>query len=490
MATVETSHIPATIKEAYYNLSQEGFAVWIRLHVCNEQSLAEGRGKLARRLGYSEARSNEILRELSLAGYVVCIPGPRPATPTTVKILRRCKISGRNSFVRLSRTLDYPSDLTVKNSELSNDLAAMTVGLNRLAKTTVSDHFQGGSDGDQMPPLKTNIAGEKAHTMSKNETIKKHASTAGGHEKKRTKRVKFLTPSGGIVVDVKPGHERETIVHYRESKLDLVKFDPKERRAKRALQKQRAIKRPAAGKPIDWSRLDKVGKPAVTFDLDDKERARAIALLTTDTRKLTTPERKLRKQVERKYTTAFIRIYELYRKDVQRSNGNTHVAYGVMDNERKYALRAAIACIVKGVTPRQVLEYWHKNIGDFANANMSVPPLPFLAQPAMIDTVTIAAMAARHDVTPRAKRRGRAKGRSMHTMSDVSLLHRDLRRALMGAGFDLSEINDKYLTAIQAYAVDVVSGSMEANVIPSKLRAMVKWAAENIYHGVDVDDFI
>lgn len=86
--------------DAYNALSQEAFAVWMRLHVAAEDQLKH-RGKVAQMIGYSEGRSNEILRELRFAGYVSCTPGERPGMPTTVILERRCKIPGKTQFVRL-----------------------------------------------------------------------------------------------------------------------------------------------------------------------------------------------------------------------------------------------------------------------------------------------------------------------------------------------------------------------------------------------------
>ncbi len=488
---MKTNHEIVTIIEAYNNLSQEAFAVWIRLHVTEDQQLCEGRVKLARTLGYSEARSNEILRELSLAGYVECIPGPRIATPTTVRVRRRCKISGKNRFVRLRRGLSgHAHDLIIKNDSLASEFASMTAGLGRFAQSAESDTDEYGSGTDGSDSLKSSIECRRTRAMVKKQPNKKVPKEGSGSGVERPKRIKFLTLDGGIEPDQKSSHERKSIEHYiPKSGIDLSKFSPKERRAKRVLRKQKTIKRPATGKPINWSRMDQTGKPQITFSPGESERARMVAVLTTDPRKLCGPERKLKKAMEGKLKTEFTRIYERYRKDVQRQFGRTSVSYGVMPAEAKYALRAAVSCIVKGVTPRQVLEYWHANIGDFVNANMSVPPLTFLAQPAMIDTVVIAGMAEKHDIGAGTKRKRRS-GRSMHTMSDTSLLHRGLRRALMEQGFDLSKLNDRYLATIQAYAVDVASGATDPGVIPSKLRDMVQWAADNVFHDVDPEDYI
>lgn len=308
---------------------------------------------------------------------------------------------------------------------------------------------------------------------------------------KRLKKRRFLTFDGGIIPRAENAHVLNPIVNYRSKSknLDLSLFSKKKRRAKRVSQKANSLKHPDLGKPIDWDKLDATGLPQVTFTPDDNQRARWLILLVEeDVRRLTVIERKLKKQLEKKFQTAFIRIYETYRRMHMRELGweSAH-NYGVLPGERKYALKAAAACLSKCVTPRQVLEYWHSHIGDFANSGMTVPPLTFLSQPANVDTVAISRMAKKHGES--SDRHAKLE-RSRHTMSDTSLLHRGLRRELMGAGFDLSDFNDKFLATIQAYAIDVVSGNTEVKFIPNRLREMVKWAAENTFDGVDVDEYI
>ncbi|MGW8178190.1 MAG: hypothetical protein ACWGQW_05395, partial [bacterium] len=282
-------------------------------------------------------------------------------------------------------------------------------------------------------------------------------------------------------------HVSDTIGHFSSPKsgLDISRYS-KKGRAKRDSALSR-VKHPDVGKPIDWARLDQWGKPQITFSPSEAKREKMMDLLTSDVRRLSPPEKKLRKEMESKLESEFVRMYERYRRMVLRERGRSKASYAVLGGERKYALKAAVACIVKGVTPRQVLEYWHAHIGDFADSKMPVPPLTFLSQPANIDTVMIDGMSSSSDAPPRSKK---ARTHSMHTMNDTSLLHPKFRKALMEAGFDLTGLNDSYLTTIQAYAIDIVSGAVKARLIPAKIRGMVKWAADNFYADVNVEDYI
>lgn len=90
-----------TIKEAYDELSQEAFAVWMRLLVTLDSELARGRAHLAATLGYSEGRSNAILRELRHKCYIKFVKAARIGQPTTIQIQRRALISGPARIIRL-----------------------------------------------------------------------------------------------------------------------------------------------------------------------------------------------------------------------------------------------------------------------------------------------------------------------------------------------------------------------------------------------------
>ena len=89
---------PIRIAEAYEELTRQGFAVWMRLVIMEYNELSN-RKVLAKVLGYSVARSNQILRELKRKGYISFIVGAS-WEPTEVVIERRPFLEGRGKFVR------------------------------------------------------------------------------------------------------------------------------------------------------------------------------------------------------------------------------------------------------------------------------------------------------------------------------------------------------------------------------------------------------
>jgi hypothetical protein len=92
---------PVRIEDAYDELTHHGFAVWMRLVVAETRELQQGRTKLAKWLGYSQCRSNTVLRELKRKGYISFVTNGA-FRPTEVFIERKPILVARNQFVRLA----------------------------------------------------------------------------------------------------------------------------------------------------------------------------------------------------------------------------------------------------------------------------------------------------------------------------------------------------------------------------------------------------
>ena len=123
---------PVTIQKAYQELTHEGFAVWLRLMVATDAELRAGRGSLARLLGYSERRSNEVLRELNMKGYVDfdTVGGGRP---TRVIIQRRALVNARASqFARIASVAQGSLvGSAVRLTHVGKDTFTVSVGLSQ-----------------------------------------------------------------------------------------------------------------------------------------------------------------------------------------------------------------------------------------------------------------------------------------------------------------------------------------------------------------------
>jgi hypothetical protein len=257
-------------------------------------------------------------------------------------------------------------------------------------------------------------------------------------------------------------------------KIDISKFEKITKK-----KKTKKPKHPSLGLPIDWRdfELDKRGLPKVSFDLSDRDRENYLKILNTKKKKFTTEGKKIKEKLEKKLSSEFIRLYEKYRRAASIELGKS-TSYVVLEKEKKYALQIVINCLSKEVTPIQVFEYWHEHIKNFANRNMVVPSLPFLSSPVNIDSVAIDLMRLRYSSKPT---REQKENFSLNTLGDVSKLDRGLRSALVASEIFNMSINDDYLVSVQAYAMDLAAGNIEACIVPRNLRDMVVWCAENYF---------
>lgn len=231
---------------------------------------------------------------------------------------------------------------------------------------------------------------------------------------------------------------------------------------------------------IDWSEMDQRGQPALSFEPGDRNRPRHLEVLRRK------PSDQERKRLMSKIATEFSRIYTRYRKAAERRT-RAYSDYEVERGERKYAAEAGMWCLIKGVTPRRVLEYWDENIKTFADGSMLVPPLSFLRAPANIDRVACSAISrpskrGRHE--PRGKPvgipRDPRKPFGGNSFSDTDGLDVRLRPALQDAGFDTQDYNDRFLMTIQKNAISIASGK-HVFMGAGKAKEMAKWAAEHLY---------
>jgi len=254
----------------------------------------------------------------------------------------------------------------------------------------------------------------------------------------------------------------------------------KKRTAKTNAEHRKFAKDRVAKKPIDWSRLDQVGRPVVSFDPFHEDRPRALRILGRDARDRT------RQEIVRKYGVEFSRIYVRYRRDAERrKTGITAPDYMVRhEREQKACEEAAIQCVLRGVTPRQVLEYWDANIKNYTNNNLTIPPLNFLKSASAIDRVACSALGTvgRIERTKAAPETVKIKPENRNTFSGVGGLDIRLRPTLEAAGFATQAYNDRYLLSIQHNALAVAAGK-SIFMAEGRVRNMVKHAAKSLYSG-------
>lgn len=217
---------------------------------------------------------------------------------------------------------------------------------------------------------------------------------------------------------------------------------------------------------LDWDKVDMRGNPAISFTLNDTDRAKMVAILEL-------PAHDLRRiRLSNKLGAEFMRIYCAYRRQIE-------IKYITSPRERKYANTAGELCIYKRMVPHNYIEFWHYRIGEFTG--MKYPSLNFLASAANADTAacSMIGMKASARVQPPKKEQRPKHGNSY---SDTSTLDPRLRSGLEKAGFDVSDYDDRYLKNIQVDAMDIASG-FKLNV-SGKLKPLVDWAVRHLYKDV------
>lgn len=189
-----------------------------------------------------------------------------------------------------------------------------------------------------------------------------------------------------------------------------------------------------------------------------------------------------RKRLMDKLGTEFGRIYTRYRRQAESlyAMKPSPFSYEIPDREKHYAAEAGVWCVIKGVTPRSLLEYWHRHIKTFASRTMKIPPLSLMQSPGMVDQVACAAMDSEPPppLPEYDKKKRDPRPESRNSFSDEGALDRRLRRGLERAGFDTQDYSDRYLMTIQQLAAGVAKG--QEVFVSSKQRPMVDWAAKNL----------
>lgn len=272
----------------------------------------------------------------------------------------------------------------------------------------------------------------------------------------------------------------------RRSKIDLNRLreaqatvrarNKAERNTERERRKLRAVAQGRTSGQMDWGKLDQLGKPVVSFDPGHPAREKLVEILQRPARDRT------RREVVAKVGTEFSRIYERYRREAERARGAAYASYSMESSERKHCEEAGAMCILRGVTPRQLLEYWHANIKQFTDGSLVIPPLTFLKSANNIDRVATSAIGttARTPKPDNFDPPSRIRATDRNTFSGPNGLDVRLRPALERAGFDTQMYNDRYLLSIQHNAISLAQ-SKHIFLAEGKVERMSRWAARHLY---------
>jgi hypothetical protein len=492
-----------SIEIAYHELTPPAFAVWMRLHVVDDTDLI-GRKTVAKVVEYSEGRSNDILRELNLKGYVTSIPGPGPAFPTRFELKRRAVLKGNNQFVSLSHMMalqDNTKTQRIANNvqsgvvEMIQPVMADTVHnaqhlLNKrndtkrskittlpdsIAKLLDKSHTNELDTSDEqvtkspivavkrvkqlsIPSAFTQSTGNSPKSLSDSKSVEKHETQTPTHLPQIPNQTKSHKTE---IVDQKPQESKE-LEGASLSRLDMNKFllKKKERRERKGMGfkgKGKSNNKQASG---DWTK-DARHKPTITFTPGHKERERMIDIME---KRKSDPERKA---MVAKIGSEFLRIYSRYRRTID-------ISYHTIDKEKRHAETAGILCIYRSITPTQLIAFWAEHVGDFTG--LKFPPLTFLMSPGNVDRAACEVVLNKGVQNRKSTDGPRPEG---NAYSNIGNLNNQLRPGLNKAGFDVAQYDDRYLMTVQCAAQAIAKGF--DMFVSSKLRPMVQWAVENLY---------
>lgn len=256
--------------------------------------------------------------------------------------------------------------------------------------------------------------------------------------------------------------KKSTYNIYYSSSIDLKKL--KEDKIKR---KRKMTKSSKKRTEIDWLRLDAHGRPIISFSPEPRERDRMIEILN---KRSMNP---IKKKLLEKLKTKFAWSYVIYRRQLQEIAGRKP-SYRLPEDEMKFAERAAVHCIKFGVTPRQVLKYWHENIGNFKN-DMVIPPISFLSAATTIETVACSDLKELEKPKVKLSKFG-------NSFADLDQYDPRVRDTLEKGGYDTKKYSDKYLMSIQFAAKAFALG---ADLFVEKtIRPMAKYLAKTLYKDI------
>lgn len=349
-----------------------------------------------------------------------------PSSGTPGKVTKTCRVLGKKgaskSPVKVSRNMEKKG---------ASSLARASA---RICSTTIRKGANAVTvEGTGSPPLRSGDPVQSSTELSR----------AGAREN----FVKKARPS-----EFKPQPQGAKGVFAAK-----VKRDREARKARRALE---PVPPARDLSEAERSKLKGYKPPVISFECSAKERARLVEILD---RRPTDPERKA---LMAKLATEFSRVYTRLRRRVKGQAG-----YKTRTEEMPLAARVGELCLRAGVTPAHLINYWHAEIGKFTN--LTFPPIKFLSSPANVDQAALSAPKA-----PPGEAKVRVVGHSFDNTDD---LDPRLRPALMEAGFDLSEYNDRYLMTVMSAAKARARGT--SMFVSSRLLPMVEYAAKHLYGG-------
>lgn len=507
--------VPQNISEAYEELTPQAFAAWIRLAAAKPEQI-KNRDLVAELLNYSVSQVTIIARELTALKYVLKYRTNPINRETGWLVIKKPTASAANGFVVLNAMLAsfYPEEAPPGLSRRKR--AAQKEYKKRLYSTPESSTNYGGDRvlacdkpkkrpmlnddllkcGNAAPLLADGVLGASENPgRCRNDKPKSRPMAMVGKPPKATPKNGEAnggsgeqTPDGSSSISRNPGLCGENLDHgILLNNLNLELYQKKYKEKKDKEKRERDLKRVSRrdtsyvnekkmpkGQP-DWSKLeqDLRNNPRITFSPSEKQRRQYIEIFDRSNRSLE------RQELLKKFGSEFGRIYSRYRRMLQKQSG-TQPTYTIFSREARYCAPIAELCVRKGITPRQLLSYWHNHIGDFSDTKMNIPPLSFLSSPANVDTVVCSDL---KELDPKEQAKRMSPG--ANSFSDMKLYDGRVRQTLQKAGYQTNKYSDRDLMSIQFSARAIAQGI--DMFVDDELRPMAEHLAKTLYKGLKLE---
>ncbi len=487
------------LQTAGTELSPSAFRSWVRLIGVSQERL-NSRRKTAHEIGYSVRRSNEILRELAEKGYIRFELGANKFSPTKVVPIRPQEVSRPLPKAPTTKSAHYqkrplPKAPTAASNPPSNQPSTQNIPPTK-APGSPTPPAKINSNLKVVPPKTKRDPPRKRKvlfTAGENTKVKSppgEAVSVGGSGGGSLKALNLIedpnklkdsvltpdnTPRRGALTRTRKGLKnredppREAIEKPSPAvDLDKISLAAEASKAKRSERNKAARRRAKSALPSGEMLGQELGQdeslPNATFTPGPKQRVRMVEILAR------VPGDLERRKLARGLGDSFRRIYTKYRRRFQ-------AGYQCVPTQYRFAERAAVLCVMLEVKPADLIAYWAKHVGDFTS--MKYPSLSFLSASGNVDQVACMRGACAGNGGKQEKAGKPCEVDSMHSYADTSQLDPRLRPGLLGAGFDLTGIDDRYLMTVQGAAQAIADGW--PMYVSGKMKPWVDWAAEHVY---------
>lgn len=251
----------------------------------------------------------------------------------------------------------------------------------------------------------------------------------------------------------------------------------KSQKAKETWVKVKEVKKQPT-KKVNFDKIEQQNKK-LSFEQGSEIREKHLEILSS--RKQNDQIRYQKKMILKALKIEFSKTYKTYMsmKWVElKKIGKPPVS---SESLKKYAQKIGKNCLESAVSPKQLLEYWDRNIEFFANIGMKYPPLTFLSSAMATEKVAITANSSKPKKSFNKNKKDRTAVNSYYESTGTES---SLREALLTAGFSaVNNMSDRDLRSVQNAAETLADGC--DLFVFGDVGDMARWAAENFYKKTD-----